>query len=176
MKRICLIIDAGYLSTLRRRYNHLDLNNIRDYVELNFGPITCAYYFTSMRDGFYDAGVEAFLNYLESLEWIKLVTKGQKRQSCKKCGQEKYVERGVDVSMITAAIREAHNNTYDCLIMLNGDGDLYDGLSYIKELGKDYVPLSEPETTSGMLDTIASFHVDVLRIEEHFNKEYGYGN
>jgi uncharacterized LabA/DUF88 family protein len=127
-----------------------------------------------MREGFHDFGVEAFLDYVKSLSWVNLVIKGQKFKRCTSCGTAKYVERGVDVGMITAAIKEAHKDSYDCLIMINGDGDLYDGISYIKELGKEYIPLTEKESTSVILEELALFHMDIRKITEHYNNLFGY--
>lgn len=169
--RVCLIIDGGYLNALRSDIGNLDLIALKQYIEMSIGPITCAYFVTSVKkeNEYAAANFHAWLN---SQSWITLVKKGQKDKHCFACGNAMNVEKGVDVAISTLAIRGAIEDSYDILLLVNGDGDLIDAMSYIRELGKEFILMTERTSTSMEMFHLASQFLNIYTVAHQLSKGF----
>jgi uncharacterized LabA/DUF88 family protein len=105
--------------------------------------------------------------------WLKrearyeVITKSQKSKWCPHCGHSANVERGVDVELATLAIKYAHLNKYDRLILFNGDADLLAAIRHIRDdLGKQVVIIGSEACTSSDLMLNCDEFVDLM-IEEN---------
>lgn len=47
-----------------------------------------------------------------------------------------YVEKGVDVALVTDMLSQAYNNAYDVAVLVSGDQDFHSAICRIKDLGK----------------------------------------
>ena len=167
--RVCLIIDGGYVDGIRNEIGLIDLIRLKHYIQSEIGYITCAYYVTSVgEDAKSQTRIETYYNWIEKQKWIKLVLKGQKKVQCRFCESDRIVERGVDVTISTIAIREAINDSYDDLILMNGDGDLIDAMSYVRELGKGFIQLTDRNSTAKSMMDIATRFINIHTVKHHF--------
>lgn len=171
MRRVCLIIDGGYINAIRPTVGNLDILAVQRFVESNIGPITSAFFVTSVKKE-NEVYAESFHSWIKSLGWIKIVKKGQKPKHCLVCGNTSFVEKGVDVAISTLAIRGAVEDEYDSLILVNGDGDLIDAMSYVRELGKEFLLLTERTSTSMEMFHLASQYINIYQFI--YNNQRGY--
>jgi len=174
MKRICLIIDGGYLAAVQNRLGYMDILKLKNLVEETYGPISRGYYITSVNH----ESQQGFYTWIRSSRGpkLELIQKSQKSKICDGCGKTTYVEKGVDVEIATTVIRNAHKDLYDVLVLINGDGDLVGALKYVRDdFGKDIVLLTDPDSTSVDLQEICSIHdslVDVMpKIRREINQQ-----
>lgn len=61
---------------------------------------------------------------------INVVTRPLRRRG------KKWVEKGVDVALVTDLLGMAFRNAYDTAIVVSGDGDLTQSIKEVKQLGK----------------------------------------
>jgi uncharacterized LabA/DUF88 family protein len=47
-----------------------------------------------------------------------------------------YIEKGVDVALVTDMLSHAYNDAYDIAVLVSGDQDFHKAISRIKDLGK----------------------------------------
>jgi len=156
MLKICLIVDAGYLANLQKRFFSIDLLKFKNFIETKLnGKVTRGYYITSLDT----PSQNGFHSWLKSSNGPKLevVIKNQKSKLCDNCGNVTWIEKGIDVAIVTLAIKNAQKDLFDTLVLVNGDGDLVDALKYIRDdLGKELVLFGEIESISTELQAISS--------------------
>ena len=163
---VCLIIDGGYFASIQAICGSIDLTKLKNEIQKKYGKIERAYYFTSL-DGPNQA---CFHKWLKSFNGGKMevVVKPFKYKTCESCGNTAIVEKGMDVGMSTLAIKLAHRNIYDTLVLMNGDGDLIDALKYIKDdFNKGLVIIGELETISSDTQCIAN---DIYVVSDNMEK------
>lgn len=169
--RVCLIIDGGYLNALRPEIGNLDIISLKNFIEASIGPITCAYFVTSVKKE-NEYAAERFHAWISSLSWMKLIRKGQKDKRCHECGNNMSVEKGVDVAISTLAIRGAVEDSYDILLLINGDGDLIDAMSYVRELGKEFMLMTERTSTSMEMFHLASKFLNIYSVAHQLTRGF----
>lgn len=167
--RVCLIIDGGYLDGIREEIGFVDLIKLRYFINSEIGSLTSAFYVTSVgNDARSLSRTETHYSWIERQSWITLITRGQKQIACKNCGTPRSVERGVDVTISTLAIRGAVADEYDTLLLMNGDGDLIDAMSYVRELGKGFMQLTDRNSTARCMMDISTRFINIHNVKHHF--------
>lgn len=162
----CLIIDAGYFTHVQGLCGSIDLLKLKNEIAKKYGEIDRAYYFTSL-DG---PNQYTYHRKIRSFNGAKMevIIKPQKAKRCDSCGHLANVEKGIDVGMSTLAIKLAHRNMYDTLVLMNGDGDLIDALKYIKDdFNKNLVIVGEMESISNEIQCIAN---DIYIVSDNMEK------
>lgn len=144
-----LLVDDGYQAAFSRdpmyRGGSVDMLKLRRMVERLYGKLYRAVVVTSLA-GENQFNYHAWLKYEAGYE---VVAKSQKSKWCPYCGNGIAVERGVDVEIATLAIKYAHLNKYDRLILFNGDADLLAAVRYIRDdLGKEVILIGSESTTA----------------------------
>jgi uncharacterized LabA/DUF88 family protein len=71
------------------------------------------------------------LKYLGFKVVIKTLKKGYN-----KSGKEMFIEKGVDVALVTEMLSMAYKNAYDVAILVSGDNDYVDAVEEVKSIGK----------------------------------------
>lgn len=151
--RNMLLVDGAYMSRVSKdNFNgQLDMLKLKKALEQKFGKISRAFWFTPYNTES-NASFHAWLQKYVKLE-VVLFTK--KPYKCRHCDNEHDVERGLDVGLVVKAIEL--QKSYDRLILCNGDGDLGDGLRYLRDgLAKQIVIVGTGETIS----SVTSLHAD----------------
>lgn len=169
--KICLIIDAGYLFALQKRFGSFDILRFREFIEAKLqGEVVRGYYITTL-DG---PNQQSYHTWLKSVTGPKLevVVKSTKTKICDSCGRSVNVEKGVDVAIVTLAIKQAQTAKYDVLALVNGDADLIDALFYIRDdLGKKIVVIGDLESISTDVQAMADSVILVNNYFEEFAKQ-----
>lgn len=162
--RNMLILDGGYMTAIGKVvYPGFDIKKVKQLVERKFGPIARSHWFTSMNG----EAQYGFHTWLKMETRMEVIVRGTKSKWCNECGHEIVVEKGIDVGMATDAIKFAHRNTYDRLIIANGDGDMVDAIKYIRDdLAKQVVIIGSEACTSADLMLNCDEFVDLM-IEEN---------
>ena len=167
--RVCLIIDGGYIDGIREEIGFVDLMKLRYFINTEIGSLASAFFVTSIgNDTRSLIRTDTQYAWIEKQNWITLIKKGQKQVSCKSCGAPRNVERGVDVSISTLAIRGAIEDSYDDLLLMNGDGDLIDAMSYVRELGKGFIQLTDRNSTARCMMDISTRFINIHQVKHHF--------
>jgi uncharacterized LabA/DUF88 family protein len=146
--KICLIIDAGYFFSLQKKFGSFDVLRFKYFIEMKLnGSIHRGYYVTTL-DG---PNQQPYHSWLKSVTGPKLevVVKNTKSKTCDSCGKSVFVEKGVDIAIVTLAIKHAVNSNYDALVLVNGDADLLDALLYVRDdLAKEIIIVGDLESIS----------------------------
>lgn len=146
MRNYYWLIDGSYMYKAAKAYQikhsgfNLDYKKLRDKVESLLGKdvkIT-AYYYNSTPDPATDAQ-NAFHNWLKSASptgpniRVQLYSLKNVEVMCNYCGKKtiKFVQKGVDVGIVTAALK--FHPRYDGIVLSTGDGDFEDTLKYLAE-------------------------------------------
>lgn len=160
--RNMLLMDGAYMSQVSKDFfsSQLDHGKLRKFLETRYGKITRAFWFTPYDED----NNHGFHIWLQRQAKIEVVPFTRKPYRCRKCGDEHEVERGLDVGLVVKAIELAH--AYDRLILCNGDGDLRDGLRYIRDvLGKQIVVVGTTDTVSMATTLNADEVVDLFNTD-----------
>ena len=165
--RNMLIMDGGYLTAIGKRVHPgFDIKKLKQMLERKYGPIAKSHWFTCMNT---DNQI-GFHHWLKAEVRTEVIVRGTKSKWCNECGHEIVVEKGIDVGIATDAIKFAHRNLFDRLILVNGDGDLCDAIKYIHdELGKQIVVVGTDECTSTDLLLNCDEFVDLM-VEENIKQ------
>ncbi|MEK7394500.1 MAG: NYN domain-containing protein [Fibrobacterota bacterium] len=168
--RLCLIIDAGYLFAMQKKLGSFDILRFRNFIEDKLdGKITRGFYITTL-DG---QNQQSYHSWLKTVTGPKLevVIKNTKAKTCDSCGRSVFVEKGVDIAIVTQAIKHAQKDNYDTLVLVNGDADLLDALLYIRdELGKKIVIVGDLDSISTDIQAISDEVISVSDNVEEFAK------
>lgn len=164
MERVMVIIDGGYLNGLRRAHGTMvDMTMLKRYIQNTFGDIVATHWLTST--SYNDRHLlEPFMKWISYYPWITLHEHTRKSKRCSDCGTITEVERGVDVSIATLALVSAYENTYDVLVLINGDGDLLSAMQVVRGLGKHLIILSEGMSTASVMKEVCSIHIELESI------------
>lgn len=169
--RLCLIIDAGYLFAVQKKLGSFDILRFRNFIEDELdGKITRGFYITTL-DG---QNQQAYHSWLKSVTGPKLevVVKSTKPKTCDSCGRSVFVEKGVDIAIVTQAIKHAQKDNYDALVLVNGDADLLDALLYIRdELGKKIIIVGDLDSISTEIQAMSDQVVSVSDNVAEFAKQ-----
>lgn len=155
-----LIMDGGFMVALAKMSTpSIDLKKIRVLLESKYGRIDRSHWFTCHNE----PKQAAFHTWLTTEIRTQVFVYGTKPKSCGHCGGDIMVERGIDVGIATDAIKFAHRNSYDRLILANGDGDLTDAIQYVRDdLGKQVVLVGTSSCTSNELLLHCDEFIDVF--------------
>lgn len=168
--KICLIIDAGYLFAIQKKHGSFDILRFRNFIEAKLeGTITRGYYITTL-DG---PNQQAYHSWLKSVTGPKLevVVKNTKAKVCDNCGKSVFVEKGVDIAIVTLAIKHAEKDNYDALVLVNGDADLLDALIYIRDdLCKKIIIVGDLDSISTDMQAMSDRVLLVSDYLEEFTK------
>lgn len=142
-KTICFIDNANIYRGVGKAGWRIDWKKLQEFIEKD-GPVWQTYLFgTAMMPTDRDAGApsssEAFYHFVRSqLHWhVKLYEPRTYNTTCRSCQHTRSVfeEKGVDVGIATKMLILALNKGYDTAILMSGDGDLYECVHYILNLG-----------------------------------------
>jgi len=169
-----LIMDGGFMIALAKMSSpSIDLKKIRVMLEAKFGKIDRSHWFTCHNE----PKQAAFHTWLTTEIRTQVFTYSTKIKTCGHCNGDITVERGIDVGIATDAIKFAHNNSYDRLILANGDGDLVDAVQYIRDdLGKQVVLVGTSTCTSNELLLHCDDFIDLFdeRIMKRVLRDFAY--
>jgi len=178
MSSVFWLIDGSYLYKSMKKYGeknrckfNLDYNKLREKIENQICKDSTkftAYYFNSTPDPATDKQ-NAFHRWLKSAKpdgpsiRVELYSLKTITVECEKCNYKfkKPVQKGVDVGIVTAALK--FHQKYDTLILSTGDGDFEDTLKYLKEdLDKNIIIVSFRHGLSSDLQQYADkvFYID----------------
>jgi uncharacterized LabA/DUF88 family protein len=153
--KICLIIDAGYFFALQKKFGSFDVLRFKYFIESKLkGSIHRSFYVTTL-DG---PNQQSYHSWLKSVTGPKMevVVKTTKSKTCDSCGKSVFVEKGVDIAIVTLAIKHAVHENYDALVLVNGDADLLDALLYVRDdLGKEVIVVGDLESISTDVQAIS---------------------
>ncbi|GAB7081824.1 NYN domain-containing protein [Megalodesulfovibrio paquesii] len=142
-KTICFIDNANIYRGVGKAGWRIDWKKLQEYIETG-GPVWQTYLFgTAMmqteRDAPTTSSSEAFYHFVRSqLHWhVKLYEPRTYVSTCRNCQHTRSMieEKGVDVGIATKMLILALNKGYDTAILMSGDGDLYECVHYILNLG-----------------------------------------
>lgn len=148
MTKNMMIWDAGFVQAMSKILTNgdLDLKKLKHFLESKYGKFSRFYFVTSLNTD----EQRGFHAWLQRDLKAEVVTKSTKTKRCQSCGNESIVEKGVDVAIVTLAIKFA--GQYDRLVLLNGDGDLVDAIKHIRDdLGKQVVLVGDSTSVSAEL-------------------------
>lgn len=140
------LIDGAYVYScilkerdrLKDTQFSIDYKKLRTVIERKNGEEVVAYYFNCTPNPPTDAQ-NAFHTWLKSAKphgphiRVKLYKLKEVHLSCPYCnnGISKKTQKGVDVGIVTTALRYANN--FDTLILSTGDGDFEETVRHLKE-------------------------------------------
>lgn len=155
-----LIMDGGFMVALAKMSSpSIDLKKLRMMLEARFGKIDRSHWFTCHND----LSQRSFHTWLTAELRAQVMVYGTKIKTCGHCGGDITVEKGIDVGITTDAIKFAHRDSYDRLILANGDGDIVDAIKYIRDdLGKQVVLVGTSSCTSNELLVHCDEFIDVF--------------
>ncbi|MCA1945133.1 MAG: NYN domain-containing protein [Desulfovibrio sp.] len=142
-KTICFIDNANIYRGVGKAGWRIDWKKLQEFIEKG-GPVWQTYLFgTDMTS---PSGAEAspsssdaFYHFVRSqLHWhVKLYEPRSYVTTCRNCQYTRSMleEKGVDVGIATKMLILALNKGYDTAILMSGDGDLYECVHYILNLG-----------------------------------------
>ncbi len=139
MPKTVWIVDAAYmLKASPGRFDYLKLK--AELEKKNGETFFDSYYLNSSPNPPSDAQ-DGFHTWLKMAPpngpkmRVKLYKLKDVHNSCPNCHHhfERQVQKGVDVGIATLLIKLATQNQYDRLLLVAGDGDFEDAISYVKE-------------------------------------------
>jgi len=89
---------------------------------------------------------------------------------------ETYIEKGVDVALVTDMLSQAYNNAYDTAILVSGDQDYLKAIDRIKDLGKRieiaYFESDEPDKPNlcGKMRRAADNFIDLCKLKKKIKR------
>jgi len=160
--RNMLIWDAGFVMAVSKNVANgaMDLKKLKHYLESRYGKFNRFYFLTSLNTD----EQRGFHTWLQRDLKADVVIKSTKVKRCGHCGSENIVEKGVDVAIVTLAIKFA--SQYDRLVLCNGDGDLVDAIKHVRDdLGKQVIIAGDLPSVSGDLLVNSDEFVDLSEPE-----------
>lgn len=143
-KTICFIDNANIYRGVGKAGWRIDWRKLQDYISKD-GHVWQTYLFgtammpTERPDAAPGSSSDAFYHFVRSqLHWhVKLYEPRTFASTCRNCGHTRsaFEEKGVDVGIATKMLILALNKGYDTAILMSGDGDLYECVHYILNLG-----------------------------------------
>jgi uncharacterized LabA/DUF88 family protein len=137
--RTIWIVDAAYM--MKASHDKFDYLKLKAELEnQNGGAFSESYYLNSSPNPPTDAQ-DGFHTWLKTAPpkgpkmRVKLYKLKDVHNTCPNCTHhfERQVQKGVDVGIATLIIKLATQNQYDRLLLIAGDGDFEDAISYVKE-------------------------------------------
>lgn len=140
-ERVMVFIDGSNLHHAVERHQKIDAGFRIDYqklVETLVGGrhLVRTYYYGS-RPMQAVSEQESFFKKLERLGFdVSVKTLKLREKVCKECGhhQKAYLEKGVDVALVTDLLAFGFRNGYDTAIIVSGDNDFLGAINEVKRL------------------------------------------
>jgi len=168
------IVDAAYMfSAAQGKVDYVKLK--AELEKLNGGAFYESYYLNSAQESPTEAE-QSFHTWLKLAPpqgpqmRVQLYTLKHLHMKCPQCATQfdRHVQKGVDVGIATLMIKLATQNLYDRLLLLTGDGDFEDAISYVKsDLHKEVWLSGFTNTVSADLQSYAD---KVLWIDSFWKK------
>jgi uncharacterized LabA/DUF88 family protein len=160
--RVMIFIDGSNLFGACKTITFLvDLEKLKD--ELSKGRrLIRAYYYCSISPTPLKKEID-FINALK-YEGFKVVAKTLKKRQYSD-GTEYYVEKGVDIALVTDMLRMAYKDIYDVAVLVAGDSDYTDAVEEVKSIGKRAEVAffeTSPDSTSPLISS------DLRMSADHF--------
>lgn len=136
-ERIAIFIDgANLLHGLGQDFSRIDVDfEALTSKLINGRALTRVYYYTALPDQRLNPDrytkQQKFLNAIQKKPYFSVVLG---RLEPRPGGI--YVEKGVDVAMAIDLLDLAYHNTYDCAILMTGDGDFSNAVKIVQRMGK----------------------------------------
>jgi len=138
------LIDGSYLYKSIKSYEKrigekvgLDYNKLKEKIENHVNEKLTAYYYNSTKDPATDEQ-NRFHSWLKNHRngpgiRVELYQLKKTTVKCPNCSEifTKYVQKGVDVGIVTAALK--FKDSYDNLVLSTGDGDFKDTVKFLSE-------------------------------------------
>ena len=180
-KTISFIDNANIYRGVGKAGWRIDWKKLQEFIEKG-GPVWQTYLFgTAMmqteRDAPTASSSEAFYHFVRSqLHWhVKLYEPRTYTTTCRNCQHTRSMieEKGVDVGIATKMLILALNKGYDTAILMSGDGDLYECVHYILNLGIRVEIISWKDQLARELFDVASnvIYFDDIRDEIELFRE-----
>jgi uncharacterized LabA/DUF88 family protein len=83
---------------------------------------------------------------------------------------ETYVEKGVDVALVTDLLSMAYKNAYDVAIVVSGDKDVQGAIEEVKRLGKRVEVVAFGSSTSEDMKNSGDYFVDLESIADNIRR------
>ncbi len=160
-KTIMFIDNSNIFQNLRciKPGYRIDYKKLHKKIE-EYGPIWETYFFAAEREGAPRDTQTAFFDVLrKELGYnIVLATLKIKTISCRKCGEphEIYLEKGVDMSLVSRFLTLLYNHAFDTAILVTGDGDYAEIAREARRLGCKVMVVSFRDSLSKELAACSS--------------------
>lgn len=102
---------------------------------------------------------EKFIKKLKTLRFT-IVNKPLKRRG------DTYVEKGVDVALVTDLLSMAYRNAFEIAMVVSGDNDLLGAIEEVKRLGKRVEIAAFASATGADMKTCGDDFIDLEKIAE----------
>jgi uncharacterized LabA/DUF88 family protein len=135
-ERVMIFIDGSNLFATAERLNppvRVDILKLRDLLIAGRRHVR-TFFFGSIST----PPRESQLNFLEKLRTfrIEVVTKELKYRGQDPEGRPIFVEKGIDVALVTTMLSMSYGNAFDVAIIVGGDQDYMQAVEEVKRAGK----------------------------------------
>jgi uncharacterized LabA/DUF88 family protein len=154
-KTICFIDNANIFHGQQDAGWRIDWEKFVKYLD-GSGEIWQTYFFASEHDPPLAAETSFYQFLKEHLRWeVSLYKLGRKTVSCESCNHTHTLpaEKGVDVGLAIKMLMLGVNQAYDTAVLVAGDRDYLEAVTFIKGLGRRVEVVS---WRSGLSDALAS--------------------
>ena len=135
-ERVMIFVDGSNLFTTAERLNtpaRVDILKLRDLLVAGRKHIR-TYYFCSISTPPRESQI-SFLEKLKTLH-IDVVVKELKFRGHDSENRPIYVEKGIDVALVTTMLSMTYSNAFDVAILVGGDQDYAQAVEEVKRAGK----------------------------------------
>jgi uncharacterized LabA/DUF88 family protein len=167
-KTICFIDNANIFHGQQDAGWRIDWEKFIKYLDED-GEVWQTYFFASEHDPPLSAETSFYHFLKEHLRWEVSVYKlGRKTISCESCNHRHTLpaEKGVDVGLAIKMLMLGVNQAYDTAVLVAGDRDYLEAVTFIKGLGRRVEVVSWRDGLSDALAAESSapvIHLDDLR-------------
>jgi len=178
-KTIMFIDNSNIFQNLRciRPGYRIDYKKLHKKIQ-ELGEIWETYFFAAEREGAPRDTQTAFFDVLRKELGYNIVLASLKVKiiSCRKCGEphEVYLEKGVDMSLVSKFLTLLYNNAFDTAILVTGDGDYADMAREARRLGRKIKIMSFRDSLSKELSAVSSgipLYLDDIASEIELERE-----
>jgi len=178
-KTIMFIDNSNIFQNLRciRPGYRIDYKKLHKKIQ-EVGDIWETYFFAAEREGSPRDTQTAFFDVLRKELGYNIVLASLKVKiiSCRKCGEphEVYLEKGVDMSLVSKFLTLLYNNAFETAILVTGDGDYADMAREARRLGRKIKIVSFRDSLSKELSVVSSgmpLYLDDIASEIELERE-----
>jgi uncharacterized LabA/DUF88 family protein len=174
VERVVVLIDGSNILHASRKFAEknaipnykIDYKKLEEAV-LGERPCIRTYFFCSRKVP-PDPVEQGFQEALQSLGFTVISRPLHERH---RQGKRTYVEKGVDVALVTEMLCLAYNDAYDTVVVVSGDGDYKMAIERVKQLGKRVEVASFRDSISRDLRLTADKFIELDSLAGRMKKE-----